>query len=57
MQENNEISQVFGKGEYDAIKSLIVSLAQFTQKAKGRGQEEENDCIAQVTPRNDKWTY
>lgn len=34
-----------------------MSLAQFTQKAKGRGQEEENDCIAQAAPRNDKWTY
>lgn len=39
--ENNEISHVFSKREYDRIKMLIMSLAQFTWKSKGRGQGKE----------------
>ena len=46
--ENNEISQVFSKEEYNTIKFLIINLVQFTQKAKYRGQEKENGCIVQM---------
>lgn len=39
--EDDEVSQVFTRGDADAIKPLIMSLAQFTWKVKGRDQEKK----------------